>query len=92
MHVQVDAAVLQYQNQMLLQQIDKQKHELQDLEANIKELKAKQGSYDDMLIAVNRLWNQVIMNLLFGIFSIHGLIFICQQLVFSDGVSFLLFS
>lgn len=92
MHVQVDAAVLQYQNQMLLRQIDKQKHELQDLEANIKELKAKQGSYDDMLIAVNRLWNQVIMNLLFGIFSIRGLIFICQQLVFSDGVSFLLFS
>lgn len=69
MHVQVDAAVLQYQNQMLLQQIDKQKHELQDLEANIKELKAKQGSYDDMLIAVNQLWNQVIMNLLFGFHS-----------------------
>lgn len=82
MGVQVDAAVLQYQNQMMLQQIDKQKHELQDLEANIKELKAKQGSYDDMLIAVNQLWNQVIMNLLFGIFSIHGLNFLYQQHVF----------
>lgn len=82
MHVQVDAAVLQYQNQMLLQQIDKQKHELQDLEANIKELKAKQGSYDDMLIAVNRLWNQVIMNLLFGIFSIRGLIFMSATCIF----------
>ncbi|KAK9941380.1 hypothetical protein M0R45_017986 [Rubus argutus] len=62
-HDTVDAAVLQYQNQMLLQQIDKQKHELQDLEANIKELKAKQGSYDDMLIAVNQLWNQLVDDL-----------------------------
>ncbi|XP_050368274.1 E3 ubiquitin-protein ligase BRE1-like 2 [Argentina anserina] len=59
-HHGVDAAVLQYQNHMMLQQIDKQKHELQDLEANIKELKAKQGSYDDMLIAVNQLWNQLV--------------------------------
>ncbi|XP_004294975.1 PREDICTED: E3 ubiquitin-protein ligase BRE1-like 2 [Fragaria vesca subsp. vesca] len=59
-HHNVDAAVLQYQNQMMLQQIDKQKHQLQDLEANIKELKAKQGSYDDMLIAVNQLWNQLV--------------------------------
>ncbi|ONI35457.1 hypothetical protein PRUPE_1G536900 [Prunus persica] len=39
----VDAAVLQYQNQRLLQQMDKQKHDLQDLEAKIKELKDKQG-------------------------------------------------
>lgn len=87
MHVQVDAAVLQYQNQMMLQQIDKQKHQLQDLEANIKELKAKQGSYDDMLIAVNQLWNQVMTNVLFCIFSIFGLSFLYQQHVFSDGVS-----
>ncbi|CAL8150087.1 unnamed protein product [Prunus armeniaca] len=48
----VDAAVLQYQNQRLLQQIDKQKHDLQALEAKIKELKDKQGSYDEMLITL----------------------------------------
>ncbi|KAL6200759.1 hypothetical protein ACLB2K_030540 [Fragaria x ananassa] len=59
-HHNVNAAVLQYQNQMMLQQIDQQKHQLQDLEANIKELKVKQGSYDDMLIAVNQLWNQLV--------------------------------
>ncbi|CAB4267333.1 unnamed protein product [Prunus armeniaca] len=45
----VDAAVLQYQNQRLLQQIDKPKHDLQDLEAKIKELKDKQGELDDSM-------------------------------------------
>lgn len=60
----VDAAVLQYQNQRLLQQIDKQKHDLQDLEAKIKELKDKQGSYDEMLITVNQIWNQLVDDLI----------------------------
>ncbi|VVA38843.1 PREDICTED: E3 ubiquitin-ligase [Prunus dulcis] len=44
--------ILQYQNQRLLHQIDKQKHDLQEVEANIKELKDKQGSYDEMLITL----------------------------------------
>lgn len=57
--MQVDATVLQYQNQKLLQQIDIQKQELHDIEARIKELKDKQSSYDDILIVVNQLWNQV---------------------------------
>lgn len=56
---QVDAAVLQYQNQKLVQQLDVQKHELQDLEAKIKELKDKQVSYDTRLITLNQIWNQV---------------------------------
>ncbi|GMI89160.1 histone mono-ubiquitination 2 [Hibiscus trionum] len=56
----VDAAVLPYQNQRLVQQLDIQKHELHDLETKIKELKNKQTSYDDMLIAVNQLWNQLV--------------------------------
>ncbi|CAB4267336.1 unnamed protein product [Prunus armeniaca] len=60
----VDAAVLQYQNQRLLHQIDKQKHDLQDLEAKIKELKDKQGSYDEMLITVNQIWNQLVDDLI----------------------------
>ncbi|KAB1227898.1 E3 ubiquitin-protein ligase BRE1-like 2 [Morella rubra] len=59
-----DAAVLQHQNQKLLQQIDIQKHELHDLEAKIKELKDKQSSYDDMLIVVNQLWNQLVDDLI----------------------------
>lgn len=57
--LQVDVAVLQDQNQKLVQQLDAQKHELQDIEAKIQLLKEKQTSYDDMLITVNQLWNQV---------------------------------
>ncbi|XP_059429862.1 E3 ubiquitin-protein ligase BRE1-like 2 isoform X1 [Corylus avellana] len=60
----VDAAVLQNQNQKLLQQIDIKKQELHDLEARIKELRDKQSSYDDMLIVVNQLWNQLIDDLI----------------------------
>lgn len=55
----VDAAVLQYQNHKLVQQLEAQKQELHDLEAKIMELKDKQASYDNMLIKVNQLWNQL---------------------------------
>lgn len=68
--LQFDAGVLQYQNQKLLQQIDKQKQELHDLEAKIKDLEDEQTSYDDMLIAVNQLWNQLVDDLtLLGVFA-----------------------
>ncbi|KAL0369391.1 UNVERIFIED_CONTAM: E3 ubiquitin-protein ligase BRE1-like 2 [Sesamum angustifolium] len=56
----VDAAVLQYQNQKLVQQIETQKQELHDLESKIKELKEKQTSYDEILIQVNLLWTQLV--------------------------------
>ncbi|KAF5201095.1 E3 ubiquitin-protein ligase bre1-like [Thalictrum thalictroides] len=56
----VDAAVLQYQNQKLVQQLDAQKHELHALEDKLRELRVKQCSYDDTLIAVNKLWNQLV--------------------------------
>ncbi|KAF9587252.1 hypothetical protein IFM89_039533 [Coptis chinensis] len=59
----VDAAVLQYQNQKLVQQLDAQKHELHDLEDRLRELRSKQSSYDDSLIAVNKLWNQLVDDL-----------------------------
>ncbi|CAI9106784.1 OLC1v1006003C1 [Oldenlandia corymbosa var. corymbosa] len=55
----VDAALLQYQNQKLVQQLDLQKQQLLDLEAKIKELKDKQASYGSVLTTVNRLWNQL---------------------------------
>ncbi|KAG2675137.1 hypothetical protein I3760_13G171400 [Carya illinoinensis] len=60
----VDATVLQHQNQKLLQQIDVQKHELHELEAKIKALKDNQCSYDDVLIVVNQLWNQLVDDLI----------------------------
>lgn len=56
---QVDAAVLQYENQKLVRQLDVQKQELHDLEEKMKELKVKQAAYDDILISINRLWNKV---------------------------------
>ncbi|XP_056175933.1 E3 ubiquitin-protein ligase BRE1-like 2 isoform X1 [Syzygium oleosum] len=59
----VDASVLHYENQKLVQQLDIQKHELHDLEANIKGLRKKQTSYDDTLIKVNQRWNQLVDDL-----------------------------
>lgn len=55
----VDATVLQYQNQKLVQQLDVQKQELHDLEDKIKELRQEQTSYDDFLIKINQLWSQL---------------------------------
>ncbi|KAH9601964.1 hypothetical protein KSS87_000337 [Heliosperma pusillum] len=55
----VDAAVLQYQNQSLVQQLEMQKQELHDLEAKLQELKDRQAFYDDKLIAVTRLWDEI---------------------------------
>nr|GEY33547.1 E3 ubiquitin-protein ligase BRE1-like 2 isoform X1 [Tanacetum cinerariifolium] len=55
----VDATVLHYQNQKLVQQLDVQKQELHDMEDKIKQLKQGQTSYDDALITVNRLWSQL---------------------------------
>lgn len=55
-----DAGVLQFQNQQLVQQIDIQKHALHDLEEKIRELKGNQSSYDDLLIALNQLWIQLV--------------------------------
>ncbi|XP_020237565.1 E3 ubiquitin-protein ligase BRE1-like 2 [Cajanus cajan] len=55
-----DAGVLQFQNQQLVHQIDIQKHALHDLEEKIRELKGNQSSYDDLLIALNQLWIQLV--------------------------------
>ncbi|XP_076913440.1 E3 ubiquitin-protein ligase BRE1-like 2 isoform X1 [Bidens hawaiensis] len=57
--LKVDATVLQYQNQKLVQQLEVKKQELHDLEDKIKELKLGETSYDDFLITVNQRWNQL---------------------------------
>ncbi|KAI3949145.1 hypothetical protein MKW98_026525 [Papaver atlanticum] len=59
----IDAAALQCENQKLIQQLDSHKHELHALEGKFKNLKEKQTSYDDKLIKVNRLWNQLVDDL-----------------------------
>lgn len=57
----MDAAVLQYQNQRLVQQLEAQKAEMHTLEGKFKELRERQSSYDKSLMTVNRMWNQVIL-------------------------------
>ncbi|KAI3860430.1 hypothetical protein MKW92_031225 [Papaver armeniacum] len=59
----IDAAALQCENQKLIQQLDSHKHELHAPEGKFKNLKEKQTSYDDKLIKVNRLWNQLVDDL-----------------------------
>ncbi|KAJ4839600.1 hypothetical protein Tsubulata_040519 [Turnera subulata] len=59
----VDVAVLQYQNQKLVQQLEGQKNELHGLESQIDQFKGKQASYDAILITVNQLWNQLVDDL-----------------------------
>ncbi|XP_050217975.1 E3 ubiquitin-protein ligase BRE1-like 2 isoform X2 [Mercurialis annua] len=60
----VDTAVLQYQNQKLVQQLEKQKQELHDLHSKTQQLNDYQSSYDETLIAVNQLWNQLVDDLI----------------------------
>ncbi|KAI4308406.1 hypothetical protein L6164_031486 [Bauhinia variegata] len=55
----VDAGVLQFQNQQLVQQIDIQKRALHDLEEKLRNLKDRQNSYHDALIEINQLWSQL---------------------------------
>ncbi|KAL2622082.1 hypothetical protein R1flu_002287 [Riccia fluitans] len=59
----VDAAVLQYQNTKLAQQLDVQRTEIHALEGKFNQLKSKQASYDDTLIAVNRVWKELVDDL-----------------------------
>ncbi|KAJ7565730.1 hypothetical protein O6H91_02G072500 [Diphasiastrum complanatum] len=59
----VDAAMLQYQNQKLVQQLDVQKSEIRALEEKFNLLKGKQASFDGTLITVNRCWNELVDDL-----------------------------
>ena len=59
--LQVDAGVLQLQNQQLVQQTEVHKQAIQDLEDKNKELKERQNLYDAILIAIKQHWDQVIV-------------------------------
>lgn len=56
---EVDAAVLQYENQKLVQQLEAEKSKMHALEKRLKDLKDRQNSYDQALITINRIWNQL---------------------------------
>ena len=51
--------MLQYQNQKLAQQLEVQRDEIHNLEEKFSQLKTKQAKYDETLVVVNRVWNQV---------------------------------
>ncbi|RLM80911.1 E3 ubiquitin-protein ligase BRE1-like 2 [Panicum miliaceum] len=59
----MDSAALQYENQKLVQQLEAQKSEMHALEGKFKELRDEQCSYDKTLISLNKMWNQLIDDL-----------------------------
>ncbi|KAG0489180.1 hypothetical protein HPP92_007991 [Vanilla planifolia] len=61
----VDAAALQYQNQQLVQQLEAQKRAMHELEKKYEDLKEKQNSYDKTLVTINKIWNQLVDDLVF---------------------------
>uniref|UniRef100_A0A0A9CQW2 E3 ubiquitin protein ligase n=1 Tax=Arundo donax TaxID=35708 RepID=A0A0A9CQW2_ARUDO len=70
----MDAATLQYENQKLVQQLEAQKSEMHALEVKFKEMREEQCSYDKTLISLNKMWNQLIDDLvLLGVRAGGGL-------------------
>lgn len=57
--MQLDATVLQYQNQKLIQKLEAQKFERSALENKLSQLKEKQKPYDSTLKVVNKSWEAV---------------------------------
>lgn len=58
--MQIDTAVLQFQNQKLVQKLEAQKVEHSALENKFTQLKERQQPYDSTLNVVNRSWEEVI--------------------------------
>ncbi|XP_039121891.1 E3 ubiquitin-protein ligase BRE1-like 1 [Dioscorea cayenensis subsp. rotundata] len=56
----LDVAVLQYQNQKLVQQLQVQKVEYSVLENKFHQLKEKQKLYNDTLLVVNKSWERLV--------------------------------
>lgn len=60
MTLQIDTAVLQFQNQKLVQKLETQKVEYSALENKFAQLKERQQPYDSTLKVVNKSWEEVI--------------------------------
>lgn len=59
----LDPGMLAYQNQKLAAQLEIQREEIHDLERRAKDLQEKQEKYDETLLAVNRVWTQLLNDL-----------------------------
>uniref|UniRef100_A0A0D9XLD6 E3 ubiquitin protein ligase n=1 Tax=Leersia perrieri TaxID=77586 RepID=A0A0D9XLD6_9ORYZ len=58
------AQALLYENQKLVKQLEEQKSEMRLLEGKLEELRDEQCSYDNSLISLNKMWNQLIDDLI----------------------------
>ncbi|XP_042427952.1 E3 ubiquitin-protein ligase BRE1-like 2 [Zingiber officinale] len=81
---QVDAAVLHYQNQRLVQQLEAQKAEMHTLEGKFKELREKQSSYNKSLMALHKMWNQLVEDLILLCIRAGGDLHSMQMLDYED--------
>lgn len=77
--LQLDAAVLRFQNQKLLQKLETQKVEINALEDRLCQLRDKQYSYEKTLAVVDNSWKEVhkydailIINLLLSWYSLFS--------------------
>uniref|UniRef100_A0A5B7BUQ2 E3 ubiquitin protein ligase n=1 Tax=Davidia involucrata TaxID=16924 RepID=A0A5B7BUQ2_DAVIN len=87
----LDTAVLQYQNQKLVQKLETQKAERIALENKFCQLREKQQPYDNILAVVNKSWEELIDDLESCSVCIKGLVSsgrdVKQQLITEDGAS-----
>ncbi|VAH84755.1 unnamed protein product [Triticum turgidum subsp. durum] len=60
----MDATALHHENQKLVQQLEAQKSEMHALESKFKELRNEQSSYDNTLISLDKMWNQLVDDLI----------------------------
>lgn len=57
--------MLVYKNQRLAERVDEQRREIRHLEARIEEYDKQQEEYQETLVTVNRLWNQLNQDIVF---------------------------
>lgn len=84
--LQLDTAVLQFQNQKLCQKLEVQKIEIVALENKLSQRKEKQQSYDKVLTAVSNCWKKVKLGHAFIVFFY---LFIYIFLVYAEGLCLL---
>lgn len=73
--LQLDTAVLQFQNQKLVQKLEAQKIEISSLEEKISRLQDKQQPYENNLALVNKSFEEVsiyYIGILYFAFSVLG--------------------
>lgn len=83
--MQIDTAVLHFQNQKLVQKLEAQKVEYSALDNKFNQLKERQQPYDSTLEVVNRSWEEVmpVFVVSFFLLSMIYVIYIFQTIILS---------